>query len=134
MDLHCTDICPAVSAEFLAAYHNLGPAAARAAFIAVNVNAYYRMPAGVAAFSRAHQLTAIPAWCFLTGALASLRAVWDSYEIAVQAPSRTADVVDTSLVYFIDRPRATSPSRWTNIRPARRHACRPETWLRGGAE
>ena len=102
MDPHCVDICPIVSAEFLAAYHDLGPAAARAVFIAVNVNPYYRTPADVAAFSRAHQLTAIPSWQFLTGSLASLRAVWDAYQIAVQAPGRTADVVHTSLVYFID--------------------------------
>jgi protein SCO1/2 len=103
MDPHCTDICPIVSAEFLAAYRDLGPAAAaRAVFIAVNVNPYYRTPADVAAFSNEHQLTAIPAWHFLTGSLASLRAVWDSYQIAVQAAGRAADVVHTSLVYFID--------------------------------
>jgi cytochrome oxidase Cu insertion factor (SCO1/SenC/PrrC family) len=102
VDPHCTDICPIVSAEFLAAYDDLGPAAASAVFIAVNVNPYHRTLADLAAFSREHQLTAIPAWYFLTGSLASLRAVWGAYQIAVQAPGRTGDVVHTSLVYFID--------------------------------
>jgi cytochrome oxidase Cu insertion factor (SCO1/SenC/PrrC family) len=138
MDPHCTDICPPVSAEFLAAYHHLGPAAARAVFIAVNVNPYYRTPADVAAFCRAHQLTAIPAWYFLTGSLASLRAVWDSYEIAVQATSRTAAVVHTSPVYFIgpsgrERYVAVPMDEHTASMKAHLPAVDPAAWARGVA-
>jgi cytochrome oxidase Cu insertion factor (SCO1/SenC/PrrC family) len=38
MDPHCVDICPIVSQEFIDAYHDLGGAASRAVFVAVNVN------------------------------------------------------------------------------------------------
>ncbi len=102
MDPHCIDICPIVSQEFINAYRDLGGAASRAVFVAVNVNPYFRSVRDVAAFSREHQLTTIPSWHFLTGPLASLRAVWRAYQIEVQAPGRNADIVHTSVVYFID--------------------------------
>src|SRR5450755_1392482 len=41
MDPHCTDICPIVSQEFVDAYRDLGKAASRVVFVAVNVNQYY---------------------------------------------------------------------------------------------
>jgi len=102
MDPHCVDICPLVSEEFIDAYHDLGPAAARAVFVAVNVNPYYRSVGDMAAYSGEHQLTTIPSWHFLTGPLASLRAVWNAYQVQVEAPSRNADIIHTSVVYFID--------------------------------
>ena len=101
MDPHCTDICPIVSQEFLDAYRDLGPAASHVVFAAVNVNAYHHGVADVAAFSREQQLTAIPSWHFLTGPVASLRAVWNAYHVYVQAPGPDADIVHTSVVYFI---------------------------------
>ncbi len=101
MDSHCTDICPIVSAEFIYAYRDLGKAASRTVFIAVNVNPYYRTVAEMAAYTREHQLDTIPSWHFLTGSLASLRAIWRAYDILVAAPSRTADVIHTSEILFI---------------------------------
>jgi cytochrome oxidase Cu insertion factor (SCO1/SenC/PrrC family) len=71
-------------------------------FLAVNVNPYFRGVADVAAYSREHQLAAIPSWHFLTGPLASLRTAWRAYGISVQAPSRNADIIHTSEVMFID--------------------------------
>jgi cytochrome oxidase Cu insertion factor (SCO1/SenC/PrrC family) len=102
MDPRCTDICPIVSAEFIDAYHDLGGAAGRAAFVAVNVNPYYRSTGATAAYTREHGLDTIPAWHFLTGTLAGLRAVWRAYGIVVEAPSRNADVIHTSEMFFID--------------------------------
>jgi cytochrome oxidase Cu insertion factor (SCO1/SenC/PrrC family) len=102
MDPHCTDICPIVSAEFAGAFRDLGAAASRAVFIAVNVNPYFHAVSDVAAYSAEHQLTAIPSWHFLTGPLPALKAVWNAYGIAVAAPSRDADVIHTSEVLFID--------------------------------
>jgi cytochrome oxidase Cu insertion factor (SCO1/SenC/PrrC family) len=78
-----------------------GPAASRAVFIAVNVNPYYRGVASMAAYSSEHQLTTIPSWYYVTGTLASLKAVWGAYDISVDAPSRNADVIHTSEVLFI---------------------------------
>ena len=101
MDPHCTDICPIVSQEFIDAYHDLGAAASRAVFIAVNVNPYYPGVASMAAYSTEHQLTTIPSWHFFTGPLATLKATWSAYDISVDAPSRNADVIHTSEVLFI---------------------------------
>jgi protein SCO1 len=102
MDPHCTDICPIVSREFIDAYRDLGSAASRVVFVAVNVNAYHHAVADVAAFSREQQLTTISSWHFLTGPVPSLQAVWRAYDVYVQAPSPNADILHTSVVYFID--------------------------------
>jgi cytochrome oxidase Cu insertion factor (SCO1/SenC/PrrC family) len=67
MDPHCTDICPIVSAEYLRAYHELGPLAGKVVFAAINVNQYHATVRDMAAYSRAHQLTAIPDWHFSPG-------------------------------------------------------------------
>ena len=101
MDPHCRDICPIVSQEFIDAYHDLGRAAGAVVFAAVNVNLYYARVLDVRAFSADHQLTSIPGWHFFTGPPAALRAVWRDYGIQVQAPAPDADIVHTSVVYFI---------------------------------
>jgi cytochrome oxidase Cu insertion factor (SCO1/SenC/PrrC family) len=102
MDPHCTDICPIVSAEYLRAYHELGPLAGKVVFAAVNVNQYHAKVHDMAAYSRKHQLTAIPNWHFFTGPARALQAVWHDYNIAVKAPNPDADIVHTSAVYFLD--------------------------------
>ena len=102
MDPHCTDICPIVSDEFTSAYRDLGKLAGKVVFAAVNVNQYHTAVTDVAAFSREHQLTTIPDWHFLTGPVPSLRAVWRDYDVDVQAPGPDADIVHSSVVYFID--------------------------------
>ncbi len=102
MDSHCTDICPLVSREFIDANRDLGPDARNVVFIAVNVNPYHRRIADMAAYSSEQQLDSIPSWHFVTGPLPSLRAVWNGYQIQVEAPGRNADVIHTSLIYFIN--------------------------------
>jgi protein SCO1/2 len=102
MDPHCTDICPIVSQELVDAYHDLGPATAHVVFLAVNVNQYHYSVAAVNAFSNEHSLNTISSWHFLTGLPTILKPVWADYGIAVDAPSRNADIIHTSLIYFID--------------------------------
>ena len=101
MDPHCTDICPLVSQEFVDAYHDLGRSARNVVFAAVNVNQYFNRVPDVLAYSRAHQLITIPGWHFLTGQVTALQAVWRAYDVEVQAPSPDADIVHTSVLYFI---------------------------------
>jgi cytochrome oxidase Cu insertion factor (SCO1/SenC/PrrC family) len=101
MDPHCTDICPIVSQEFVSAYRSLGPLAGKVVFAAVNVNQYFNSVPAMAAYSRAHQLAAIPQWHFFTGPVPALRTVWRDYHIEVEAPSRNADIIHTSAIYFI---------------------------------
>jgi cytochrome oxidase Cu insertion factor (SCO1/SenC/PrrC family) len=101
MDPHCTDICPLVSQEFIDAYHDLGRSARDVAFAAVNVNQYFNQVQNVLAYSQAHQLITIPDWHFLTGPANALHNVWHAYNVEVQAPSPNADIVHTSIIYFI---------------------------------
>jgi cytochrome oxidase Cu insertion factor (SCO1/SenC/PrrC family) len=102
MDPHCTDICPIVSQEFLDAYRDLGTSAPHVVFLSVNVNRCHLRVADVAAFSSEQRLTQIPAWHFLTGSYPSLQAVWQAYQIQVDAPGPDADVIHSSQMYFID--------------------------------
>ena len=101
MDPHCTDICPLVSQELRDAAADLPARARSTVFLAIDVNPYVRTPAGLDTFSRAHGLTHIATWHFLAGPLSTLRALWHAYGIQVIAHGPTADVVHTSLTYFI---------------------------------
>jgi cytochrome oxidase Cu insertion factor (SCO1/SenC/PrrC family) len=101
MDPHCTDICPLVSQEFIDAQRDLGQAAGQVVFAAVNVNQFFNRVSDVAAFSNEQELSSIPSWHFFTGPLNSLRATWRDYDIAVAAPNPKADIVHTSVMYFI---------------------------------
>ena len=102
LDPHCTDICPIVSQEFVDAYHDLGPAAGKIVFVGINVNPYHTRVADVLAFSTEQRLTTIPDWHYFTGPVPKLQPIWHAYNIYVQAPNPSADVVHTSAVYFID--------------------------------
>jgi len=101
MDPHCTDICPIVSQEFVDAYHDLGKSASRVVFVAVNVNQYFTSVADMKSFSDEHRLNTIPSWHFFTGPPSALKTVWHNYDIAVEAPNPKADIIHTSIVYFI---------------------------------
>ena len=48
------------------------------------------------------QLGIVISWYFLTGSVAALRAVWGDYNVQVAAPNPDADIVHSSVVYFID--------------------------------
>jgi cytochrome oxidase Cu insertion factor (SCO1/SenC/PrrC family) len=102
MDPHCTDICPIISQEFVDAYQDLGSDRSNVVYLAVNVNPYHLEVSDMAAFITEHQLNTVPTWHFLTGPVGSLATVWNSYGVQVDAPNPTADVIHSSLVYFID--------------------------------
>jgi protein SCO1 len=102
MDPHCTDICPIVSQEFIDAYRDLGADKSHVAFVAVNVNQYHAGIADMAAYSHEQRLDSLPSWHFFTGSTDALREVWQAYGVQVEAPNPNADIVHTSVVYFID--------------------------------
>ncbi|MGZ4151675.1 MAG: SCO family protein [Actinomycetota bacterium] len=101
MDPVCTDICPIVSQEFVAADRMLGADASRVAFVGVNVNQYHESTGAVRTFSEHHGLSALPNWSFVTGRTKALQQVWHDYAVTV-IPNPTGDVVHTSVLYFID--------------------------------
>ena len=115
MDPHCTDICPIVSQEFIDAYRDLGRSAARAVFIAVNVNPYFHGVADVAAYSAEHQLAAIPSWHFLTGPVASLK------PSGAPTPSRFSRAGAM--------PTSSTPQRCSSSTPGAASATSPPRWL-----
>lgn len=102
MDPKCVDVCPIVSEEYRRAAKLLGPDARNVEFVAVNVNQFHRRVADVAEFSRAHRLSSVAGWHFLTGPTAELRKIWKAYSVAV-IPNPDGDVVHTSVMYFVDR-------------------------------
>jgi hypothetical protein len=120
-----------VSAEFTDAYHDLGRQAGQVVFAAVNVNQYHHAVADVAAYSRAHLLTSIPSWHFFTGPVPRLRAVWNAYNIAVQAPGPDADIVHSSVVDFIDPGGRERYLAARPFPPRTRRARRRTPWLPG---
>ncbi len=101
-DPHCTDVCPIVSQETVDAYHDLGNAAANVVFVSVNVNPYVTGVTDMASYTQKHNLSSVPSWHFVTGAVSDLRAVWQSYGIEVDAPNPTTDVHHTDALYFIE--------------------------------
>jgi cytochrome oxidase Cu insertion factor (SCO1/SenC/PrrC family) len=112
MDSHCTDICPIVSHEFVVAHQQLGPDAARVAFVGVNVNPFHIAQSDVAGFTDEQGLNALPEWHFLTGPVPQLQDAWKKYGVAVQAPNPNVDIVHSDSLYFID---PTGHQRWIAI-------------------
>jgi protein SCO1/2 len=102
MDPHCVDICPIVSQEFIDANHDLGSSASRVVFMAINVNKYHAKISDMATFSAEHQLNTIPSWHFFTGSPTVLPPIWKAYGIDVVAPNPNADIIHSSLIFFID--------------------------------
>jgi len=105
-------------------------------FAAVNVNQYFNRVHDVLAYSRAHQLSSIPGWHFLTGPVPMLRAVWHAYDVEVQAPRPDADIVHTSVTYFIgpggtERYVATPMADHTSSGAAYLPASQITAWGRG---
>lgn len=85
-------------------------------FVAVDVCPSYRGVAALVAFTSEHQLGTIASWHFLTATLASLRAVWQAYDIEVAAPPAAASSSTPSRFSSSARPAqsGTSPRRWTD--------------------
>jgi cytochrome oxidase Cu insertion factor (SCO1/SenC/PrrC family) len=95
MDPHCTDICPIISQELIDANKDLGSKASRVVFLAVNVNRFHTSVADMRTFTNEHSLSSIQP--------SLLKAIWADYGVTVVAPSPTADVVHSSLIFFINR-------------------------------
>ena len=103
MDPNCVDICPIVSQEFVDAGKDLGAAGRDVVFLGINVNPFHTDVASMATYTKAHGLDALATWHFLTGPSSDLAPVWRDYDVTVSAPNPSADVIHTSIVYFIDR-------------------------------
>ncbi len=103
LDSRCTTVCPVLAQEFLLAQKDLGPASAKVAFIAVNVNPLAASVADVAAFDRLHGLDQMRNWYFLTGPGSELLRIANEYGIAVIVPKNgnPNQIEHADTLYFI---------------------------------
>ena len=84
LDPVCTSDCPLIAQEFRQTDQRLGAAARGVDFVAIVANPIYRSISFTQAFDRQESMNRLPNWYFLTGSLAQLRRVWNSYGVLVK--------------------------------------------------
>jgi cytochrome oxidase Cu insertion factor (SCO1/SenC/PrrC family) len=82
VDSECTTICPLTAATLREAELQLGGAARRVQFLAINVNPTATSVAAVRRWSAEHGM--LHHWLFLTGSPERLASVWHAYHVYVQ--------------------------------------------------
>lgn len=102
IDSRCTEVCPVIAQELIAAGRDLGRAADRVAFVAVNVDPAAESVADVQRFSVAHGLSRLPNWYFLTGPTRQLAAVWGAYGIEVELPRGASQAIHQDYLFFVN--------------------------------
>jgi cytochrome oxidase Cu insertion factor (SCO1/SenC/PrrC family) len=100
LDPVCTTDCPLIAQEFRQVDARIG-STANTAFVAVVANPTYLGVQFVQAFDAQENMN-MPNWYFLTGSLAQLRAVWDSYGIQVQTTGSGGMSAHSDTTYVID--------------------------------
>src|ERR1700744_3555653 len=98
-DSECTTVCPLTTQSMVLAKELLGKAGKSVQLLGVDANPDATKVSNVLAYSRVHAMT--NQWDFLTGSLSQLKAVWKSYDIAVQIES--GDIDHTPALYVIDQ-------------------------------
>ncbi len=98
-DSECTTVCPLTTQSMVLAKELLGKAGSSVQLLGVDANPDATKVANVMDYSRVHNM--INQWDFLTGSLPQLRAVWKSYNVAVQIDAGQID--HTPALYIIDQ-------------------------------
>jgi cytochrome oxidase Cu insertion factor (SCO1/SenC/PrrC family) len=98
-DSECTTVCPLTTQSMVLAKELLGKAGNSVQLVGVDANPDATQVSDVMDYSRVHGM--INQWDFLTGSLAQLKAVWKSYNVAVQIESGQID--HTPALYIIDQ-------------------------------
>ena len=102
LDPRCTQVCPVIAQEILAADRDLGPRAGGVAFVGVNVDPAAESVAAVRHFTVVHGLASLPNWYFLTGTTRQLARVWKAYAIGVDLPQGASQTVHSDYLVFIN--------------------------------
>lgn len=100
IDPYCEEICPLTTESMVQALQLLGPAASQVQLLGIDANPLATRVSDVAAYTRAHELQG--RWLFLTGSLAQLKRVWQSYHVYVAA---VHNHIDHEAVVFVIGPR-----------------------------
>jgi cytochrome oxidase Cu insertion factor (SCO1/SenC/PrrC family) len=98
-DSECTTVCPLTTQSMVLAKELLGKAGSSVQLLGVDANPDATKVANVMDYSRVHNM--INQWDFLTGSLPQLKAVWKSYNIAVQIQSGQID--HTPALFIVDQ-------------------------------
>ena len=102
LDPTCTSDCPLIAQELRVTDQLLGADAAHVELVAVVDNPLYTSPAATAAFDRQEGMGHLPNWHFVTGPLAQLHQVWDTYGVQTQVTPAGGMIAHSDLVYVID--------------------------------
>lgn len=102
LDSRCTEVCPVIAQQLIAAERDLGPRAADVAFVGVNVNPQAESVAAARQFTAIHRLGGLPNWYFLTGPTWQLAPVWAAYGIEVELPRGASQTVHSDFLFFIN--------------------------------
>ena len=102
LDPVCTSDCPLIAQEFRNADQQLAERHPAIDFVAVVSNPIYRSVSFVDAFDRQEGLTDLSNWYFLTGTVAQLQQVWNSYGELVQVVPGGAMVAHSDLAFVIN--------------------------------
>jgi cytochrome oxidase Cu insertion factor (SCO1/SenC/PrrC family) len=101
LDPVCTFDCPIIAQEFRQADKMIGAEAKRIELVAIEINPRYTTPNYLLAFDHQEGLTGLSNWRFLTGSLAQLRPLWDSYDIEDSYAPGGAMIAHSDAVYVI---------------------------------
>jgi cytochrome oxidase Cu insertion factor (SCO1/SenC/PrrC family) len=102
LDPVCTSDCPLIAQEFRQTDQRLGSSAGQVDFVAVVANPIYRSASFTNAFDRQESLDHLANWYFLTGSVAALQRVWNSYGVQVSALGAGAMVAHSDTAFVID--------------------------------
>ncbi|HYM90362.1 MAG TPA: SCO family protein [bacterium] len=112
---HCPDICPLIANKMHETYRQLGPTAARVAFLAISVDPNGDTPESVRTFLSSHRVAG--ELTYLTGSFAELRPVWAHYYIGTDAKEvnpgaesvtpPSPDLVSHSAIVYVLDPRGS---------------------------
>jgi cytochrome oxidase Cu insertion factor (SCO1/SenC/PrrC family) len=102
LDPVCTSDCPLIAQEFRQTDQQLGTAARGVDFVAIVANPIYRSISFTNAFDRQESMNRLPNWYFLTGSLAQLQQVWNSYGVLVNTVGAGAMIAHSDLAFIID--------------------------------
>jgi cytochrome oxidase Cu insertion factor (SCO1/SenC/PrrC family) len=102
LDPVCTSDCPLIAQEFRQTDQTLSGDARQIDYVAIVANPIYRSQSFTEQFDRQEGLTHTANWYFLTGSVAALQRVWNSYGVQVSTVPNGAMVAHSDLAYVID--------------------------------
>ncbi len=102
LDPVCTSDCPLIAQEFRQTDQRLGSQAHQVDFVAVVANPIYRSVSFTDQFDSQEGLTQVSNWYYLTGSVAALQHVWNSYGILVGTVPDGAMIAHSDLAFVID--------------------------------